>query len=46
MLGSPTAWLDTSGEPQAVIVSSQRKLAIAGYASKTWTAWSNQASGF
>jgi hypothetical protein len=46
MLGSPTAWLDTSGEPQAVIVNSQRKLAIAGYSSSTWTPWSDQASGF
>ena len=46
MLGSPTAWLDTSGEPQAVIVNSQRKLAVAGYASRTWTPWSDQAGGF
>ena len=46
MLGSPTAWLDASGEPQAAILNSRRKLAIAGYASSSWTGWSSMASGF
>ena len=46
VLGSPAVWLDTSGEPQAAIVTAQRRLAIAGYASSKWTGWASLASGF
>jgi hypothetical protein len=45
-LGSPTAWLDSSGEPQAAILNAQRKLAVTGYASDSWTSWTAVADGF
>jgi hypothetical protein len=46
MVGSPTAWRDTSGEPQAVVISAARKLAVAGYVSGSWTAWASLVGGF
>jgi Domain of unknown function (DUF1906) len=46
MLGSPTAWLDSSGEPQAAVLDAQRKLAVAGYPASGWTAWTSLADGF
>ncbi len=45
MLGSPTAWLDSFGEPQAAVMTSQHDLAAAGYAGTGWTSWTSLITG-
>jgi hypothetical protein len=46
MQGSPTAWLDASGEPEAAIVTAAGKVAVAGYARSAWTSWTPGVGGF
>ncbi len=46
MLGTPAAWIDTSGEPQAAILTGRHRLAVAGFAGGSWTSWTSLAGGF
>jgi hypothetical protein len=44
--GGQAAWLDSSGEPEAAVLTGQGDLAVAGYAGSAWTPWSTLAAGF
>jgi hypothetical protein len=46
MTGSPAAWTDSFGEPQAAVLTGQGNLAVSGYASSAWTPWTSLATGF
>ena len=46
MAGGPAAWRDTSGEPQAAILTPGRQLAVSAYPGGSWAPWAEVASGF
>lgn len=46
MTGSPAAWRDSWGEPQAAVLTPQRTLAVTAYANGSWLPWTALTGGF
>jgi hypothetical protein len=46
MMGSPTAWTNTSGDPEAAILTSHLDIAVSTFAGGAWSAWTTLGGGY
>jgi hypothetical protein len=46
MLGSPAAWLNSTGAPGIAVLDGGAQLAISSNSAGTWAAWTEAGGGF
>ena len=46
MLGSPTAWTNTSGNPEAAILTTRLSIAVSTFANGAWSPWTSLGGGY
>lgn len=46
LLGSPTAWTNTSGDPEAAILTGRRSIAVSTFTSGSWSPWLPLGGGY
>jgi hypothetical protein len=46
LLGSPTAWANTSGAPEVAILDKQLKIAVSTYSAGGWSSWTTLGGGY
>lgn len=46
LLGSPAAWTNTGGNPEAAILTGRLTIAVSSFAEGTWSAWTSLGGGY